>query len=320
MDLIPSTIKIAFASDDFATLFINGEYVATKDNWVTSSTYCIPLQPFKNVIAFNVTNDPNPGGLLVTAEITYTDGTTSSLASDETWRVTGPTIPDGWEQLSFDDSSWALTTRKATYPSTLSHDWDNVQIAGSDPVSFASASWIWTNDLSSPGGSAPVGAHAFRRTVILPPGHTSADAEVLIVVDNEYSLYINGQFIGSGTAYTNAQRFAVDNIQVDDEKIEIAVFGRNTGGPAGVLVSMQITSKDPSSCLDCSSVTYIITDEKWKVNKETPDGFEQPGFDDSAWSAATVEGKYGMGPWGSVSVPSATSPHGATISGAPPGN
>ncbi|KAK7437575.1 hypothetical protein VKT23_018473 [Stygiomarasmius scandens] len=327
-DKIPSTFKIAFASDDFATLFINGEYIATKDNWVASGTYCTLLQPFKNVIAFSVTNKPNPGGLLVAAEVTYTDGSTSQILTDESWLTSGTSIPDGWEQLSFDDSSWASATLLGPYPNLDTGTWDNILIAESNPVSLLPAFWIWTNELKNPAENVPVNtSRAFRHTVILPTGHTSASAEILVTADDVYSLYMNGRFIGSGTNdYRDPQRFAVDDIQIDnDGKVVVAVYAENTEPPdptpAGVLVSLQITSKNPSSCIDCSSLTYVVTSPEWKAYPgAVPDGFEQPDFDDSDWPAAFSEGNGSSSHWGEVSDPSETSEPRTPISGAPSGN
>ncbi|KAK7442543.1 hypothetical protein VKT23_016141 [Stygiomarasmius scandens] len=320
----PFILKVAFAIDNVGTLFVNGETIATEGDWFTAGTYCVPLQPYTNVIAFSVTNGattPNPAGLLVTAEVTYTDGSTSKIVSDGTWRASGASIPNGWEQLSFDDSSWSMAVPEGAYPKD---PWGTIPIAGASAVSLAPAKWIWTNELTTSGGAVPVGARAFRRTTTLPIGHTSASAEVLIAADNQYSLYVNGRFIGSGSSFHNAQRFTIDNIQADNGKIVLAVYGNNLNGPgpnpAGILASMQITSKDPSSCVDCSSVTYVITDGQWKANRGTPRGFEQPDFDDSAWASAVTEGTVGSSPWGPVSASSATSTRGAPISGAPAGN
>ncbi|KAK7443750.1 hypothetical protein VKT23_015533 [Stygiomarasmius scandens] len=320
----PSSVKVAFAVDNGGTLFVNGEQIATEGDWFSAGTYCVPLQPYTNVIAFSVTNTatvPNPAGLLVTAEVTYTDGSTSKIVSDGSWRASGASIPNGWEQLSFDDSSWALAVPEGAYPKD---PWGSIPIAGSDAVSLAAAKWIWTDELTTAGGAVPVGARAFRRTVVLPPGHSSASAEILIVADNLYSLYVNGRFIGSGQDFHNAQRFTIDNIQPEGGKVVVAVYGVNVDGPgpnpAGVLASMQITSKDPSSCIDCSSVTYVITDGQWKATRGTPNGFEQSDFDDSAWPAVALEGTVGSAPWAPVNSPSATSAPGSPVSGAPAGN
>ncbi|KAK7456488.1 hypothetical protein VKT23_010738 [Stygiomarasmius scandens] len=330
----PSTLKIAFAVDNVATLFVNGEQIGTNDNWHTASTYCVPLKPCSNVIAFNATNKNdtvaprNHAALLVTGEITYTDGSTSRVISDQSWHVfglSGASIPNGWESPSFDDSSWDLAISEGTFPNQDPDNYGSPIIAGTDPLSMSPASWIWTNEITAPASPVSPGTRAFRRTIELPPGHTSASAQVLIVADNEYSLYVNGRFVGTGTDWHTAQRFNIDNIQ--GPRVAVAIYAVNTkdardASPAGLLTSMQIVSSNPDLCLsNCTSSTYLVTNGDWKANNSVPSGFEQPGFDDSTWSLATTEGTFGSSHWAPrPSVPSSISPAGTPLPSAPAGN
>ncbi|KAK7437232.1 hypothetical protein VKT23_018674 [Stygiomarasmius scandens] len=316
----PSTLKVAYAVDDSATLFVNGENIATHNLWLTADTFCVSLKPCMNVIAFNASNVGGPAALLVTAEVTYTDGTTSHIVSDQSWRTSGDSIPDGFEQLSFDDSSWPLAIAEGAYPNEDFANYGTIPIAGSDALSLAPARWIWTNELTTPGGAVPITPRAFRTSITLPPGQTSASAEVLIVADGAYSLYINGRFVGTGVDFHSAQRFSIDNIQ--GPQIVVAVYALNGGllpNPAGLLASFQFTSKDPSSCVDCSSETYLFTSTSWKTTNGVPSGFEKPGFDDSAWTAAVEEGDVNSGPWAPIAVASTNSLPGLPLLGAPLG-
>ncbi|KAK7437247.1 hypothetical protein VKT23_018688 [Stygiomarasmius scandens] len=318
----PSTLKVAYAVDDVATLFVNGQNIATHNLWFTADTFCVTLKPCMNVIAFNATNTGGVAALLVTAEVTYTDGSTSRIVSDQSWRASGASIPDGFEQLSFDDSSWPLAIGEGAYPNENFADYGTIPIAGSDALSLAPARWIWTNELTTPGGPVPAAARAFRTTITLPPSQTSASAEVLITADNQYSLYINGRFVGTGTNFQSAQRFSVDNIQ--GPEVVVAVYAVNidapTPNPAGLLASFEFTSKDPSSCVDCSSETYLFTSSSWKATNGVPSGFEQPGFDDSAWPTTVEEGDVNASPWAPITVAGANSTPGSPLPGAPAGN
>jgi len=289
--------------------------------WFTADTFCVALKPCMNVIAFNATNTGGVAALLVTAEVTYTDGSTSRTVSDQSRRASGASIPDGFEQLSFDDSSWPLAIGEGAYPNENFVDYGTIPIAGSDAFSLAPARWIWTNELTTPGGAVPTPPRAFRSSIALPPGQTSVTAEVLIVADGAYSLYINGRFAGTGSDFHSAQRFSIDNIQ--GPQIVVAVYALNGGpapNPAGLLASFQFTSKDPSSCVDCSSETYLFTGTSWKTTNGVPSGFEQPGFDDSAWTAAVEEGDVNSSPWAPITVASTNSAPGSPLPGAPAGN
>ncbi|KIK56122.1 hypothetical protein GYMLUDRAFT_174646, partial [Collybiopsis luxurians FD-317 M1] len=157
-----------------------------------------------------------------------------------------------------------------------------------------SSVWIWTNENPVSGQNYPPNtARAFRYTMTLPDGHTSGTATAMIVADDEYSLYINGHFIGTGTVFNVAQQFVAD---VQGPEIVIAVYAVNTQTaptPAGVLASIQVVSQD-GYCGGCSSTTSVLSGTSWKAFPGTiPSGFEQPGFDDSAWPAAGSEGQNG---------------------------
>ncbi|THV01119.1 hypothetical protein K435DRAFT_963665 [Dendrothele bispora CBS 962.96] len=318
----PSHLTIAFSVDNSATLFVNGEKIAHEGNWFAAGTYCVPLKPCTNVIAFNATNEtnePSYAALIVSADVTYTDGTTSHIVSDPSWRVSGPNIPAEFAQSSFDDSAWATATFESAYPDTRSGH-GPVPIAGSQAVSLTPSRTIWSADAPDGGGSTQPETRVFRRTVELPPGHTNSSAQVLIECDNEYSLYINGRFIGTQGDWHNAGRYTVNNIQ--GSQVVIAVWARNIDGPgpsfAGLSAALQITSTDPSTCsADCESHTYVVTDDQWKVSSSVPAGFEQPGFDDSNWSNAKLLRVFNGN---SITIPSQDSAPGSPLPGAPAGN
>jgi alpha-L-rhamnosidase len=89
--------------------------------------------------------------------------------------------------------------------------------------------------------------------------------------------------------------------------IAVQVKNRLNGGgsqtPAGFIGRLKATfaSNDPVT-LDTSSA--------WKSAATAPPGWEQPGFDDSAWTPARVLATYGSGPWGAnVSLPPQTNPY-----------
>lgn len=106
--------------------------------------------------------------------------------------------------------------------------------------------------------------------------------QIIVAVDNGYTAYFNGSVIGSGADWMTAQSYPVT---FQPGKNVVAFQATNAGGPAGLLA--QITE---GSNITGSSAT-------WKVSTSAPAGWEQPGFDDSSWSAAIDEGSYGSSPW-----------------------
>ncbi|KAF9462025.1 hypothetical protein BDZ94DRAFT_1262243 [Collybia nuda] len=179
--------------------------------------------------------------------------------------------------------------------------------AGAGP-SLQSANWIWSDANSA--SSAPVGNRAFRKRINLPNGNLVNSAVIILAADNEYTLYVNGLVVGSGTDFSTAQRFVVNFPPTST--VVIAVFGRNTGGPAGLIAAVKLVS------CDCAEDDYFVTDGGWKYSNSVSDGFPSLGYNDAGWDPAIVQGKYGMAPWGQTKIPTKNSPQSAALPGAPP--
>ncbi|KAJ7203129.1 lectin [Mycena pura] len=301
----PVQADVIMRVDDSFTLYVNGYAVGTGDDFQLAERFsCVALRPSLNVFAVTAANtgnppttDPNPAGLLAAIQITYSDGTTTTIVSDNSWRFS-VTVPSGYEQLSFDDSSWKLAVPEGP---------DGIDPWGQTPtpstpspspvLSLTNSNWIWTNELVN--GVAPFGSRAFRRTYTPVKGQAATSATVMIVTDDLYTLYVNGVTIGSGTDYHIGKTYTVNLSPASN--VVFAVNATNISGPAGLLVAIQINT---AQC----SFTFGQTDANWKSSTGVPAGFQLPGFDDSSWSAATVEGPYGMAPWGNVTAPPASSP------------
>ncbi|KIK60027.1 hypothetical protein GYMLUDRAFT_226349 [Collybiopsis luxurians FD-317 M1] len=321
----PAFLTIAFTADNAATLWVNGEEIVSEFAWFTAGRYCVDLTNCgcAILIAIKATNFEGPAGVLVDAVVSYTDGSTSSIVSDGSWRTMVGSVPDNFQSLSLDDSSWPLVQTEGKIPVA---PWGTVQLAGTDPQSLATAQWIWTTE-SAPGGNYPPGARAFRYTMTLPAGHTSGTATVMIAADNEYTLFINGAFIGSGNDFRNAQKYVE---RVRGPKIVFAVYAVNADSgpnPAGLLASIQVTSSSDrrdTHCGECYSTSYAVTVNDWKAFPGVvPWGFERPGFDDSTWPGAAMEGQNGAAgiPWPYVSPPTKiTTVKGSPLPGAPKGS
>ncbi|KAJ7491236.1 lectin [Mycena latifolia] len=309
----PVQAEIVMVVDDSFTLFVNGAEVGTGGDFTVSERFCVPLQPCLNVFAVTAVNGnggtvPNPAGLLAAIQITYSDGTTSTVVSDTTWRAS-LTVPAGYQQLSFDDNSWTPAVTEGAYGIG---PWGQIPVPSPPPVFSltTAANWIWTNDVVD--GAAPPAARAFRRTYTPPTGQTAASAKIIIIADDEYSLYINGVLVGSGADFSVAQTYTVNLSPAPSLVFAVyAVNGGDGNNPAGLLAAIQITLTD-----SCTSGLTFVTDGSWKSNTGTPAGFQLPGFDDSSWPAATVEGPYGMAPWGNVTIASSSGPTTA-LPGAP---
>ncbi|KAJ7848387.1 hypothetical protein B0H14DRAFT_2445985 [Mycena olivaceomarginata] len=303
--------EIIMNAESAMDLYVNGIYVGSgtePHRLLFAGRFCVDLLPSYNVFAVNASNTVtvSSGAVIATILLTYSDGTTDTLVTDSSWRVMKG-LPVGFEQLAFDDTTWPVATISGAYGAS---EWSAVNIAA-DPavIGLVGAEWIWT-DVVPASGVVPVGSRAFRRTFIPAPGQTPMSASILIAADNEWTLYVNGVTVGTGTGSAIAQNLIV-NFGTPTSEVVFAVLGTNLGSAsrAGVLVAMEINMQ-PSGRTNCTAGSFVLSDVLWKSAKGAiPTGFEQPGFDDSAWPAVVAEEIYGAGPtWGAVTIAAPSPP------------
>lgn len=121
---------------------------------------------------------------------------------------------------------------------------------------------------------------------------------VLVFSDNAYTLYVNGDEIGSGNNFPTSQAYIVTTLAAKSNVF--AVQGINVGttpNPSGLIATILMTYSDGTS-------GTFITDTTWRAFiGNPPSNFIEPAIDDSNWSSAIVVGRYGDAPWGDITVP-----------------
>ncbi|PPR01021.1 hypothetical protein CVT26_015622 [Gymnopilus dilepis] len=301
----PAFANIIISTDNAYTLYINGNQVGSGDNWSQVGAYCVQLSSGCNTFALSATNYDGPGlnpaGVLAAIQVIYTDGSTSSIVTDGSWR-SFPSVPAAFQQIGYDDSAWPHARVEGSYGVS---PW-NILAMPPSPSStllhLTDANWIWTSEVDNDSGgyeSAPVGYRAFRKDIVLPPGITASSAFITISVDNEYDLYVQGNLVGSGSAWQEANIY---NVQFPSplSQITIAVKATNTNLEAGIICTVQLTLTNNG----CGPYASVITDDTWRWINSVPSGFQAPGFDDSNWGWAVVQSSYGDGIWGDIPVES----------------
>ena len=283
---------IIIAGDNKYTLWVNGDYVGQGNNWQQGQEYCVRLGPGRNVFAVEIENEPptSPAALICAIQVTYTDGTTQTIVSDDSW-LANDAVP-GFQNPEYDDTLWPYAV---VLGNANSSPWQTPTLRPpASALTLSSSNWIWTNEVTSPGGNAPIGHRAFRKNIRLPDGGLATRGTIVIDADNGYTLYINGNEIGQGGDWEQAQRWAF-TLDYPTGDIVIAVDGVNTGGPAGLIATIAL-----NVAICDSTYSLYVTDNSWKYGLIVPANFEQPFYDDSDWPNAIVEGPYGMSPWGNV--------------------
>lgn len=183
-------------------------------------------------------------------------------------------------------------------------DWAGAQWIGPrEPAtpSLTAAHWIWYPE-GPPDSAFPAETRYFRTTWQLPAGAQVTDATLVMTADDYYTVYVNGVLVGNPGSVPNgwqtAQTYDVttvlkpgpNTIAVAATNLQASTSSGLVNTPAGLL---GLVHADLAS----GTVPDLVTDATWKTAQTVPSGWEQPGFDDSAWVTALDEGAYGGGPW-----------------------
>ncbi|MEU4247157.1 family 78 glycoside hydrolase catalytic domain [Amycolatopsis sp. NPDC026612] len=191
---------------------------------------------------------------------------------------------------------WRATT--TTVAAILALSAAAVPAAGAaPPVELAGAHWIWYPE-GNARVAAPAGTRYFRTTFTVPAGAVT-DARLVLTGDDTADVWLNGTPLASSARTRDSWR---TGLPVDLRPAlvpggnTLAVAVRNDGGPAGLLGRLRVTT--------AAGTTDLTTGNGWKSATTVPEGWEQPGFADTTWSAAADLGTYGTAPWGTrVSTP-----------------
>ena len=158
---------------------------------------------------------------------------------------------------------------------------------GADPE------WIWINGQPA----ADEVAH-FRKSFVLDDEVKSA--VLAVACDDEAVLFVNDQ----QTARHNSPKqvaFAGVSERLRKGTNVIAARCSNGTSAAGLLVRLEVELKDGTK-------QVVVSDGSWKVSKRPQRGWQEPDFNDTAWSKPHVFGKVGVAPWGKLSLDPSAQP------------
>lgn len=162
-----------------------------------------------------------------------------------------------------------------------------------DPL-FRDAKWLWHPDGNAVAG---VGAETrtFRRSFSLPSDRTLTKAQIYLLTDNKFSLWVNGEKASDGGGYPNRADADISRwLHSGENTMAIMVtnvLDTDAVNPAGLLAELQLEFSSGSQLV-------INTDADWHVSKNVGTGWQTASLDDTAWKPARVLGAYGMAPWG----------------------
>jgi len=154
--------------------------------------------------------------------------------------------------------------------------------------------WIWGPD-DAPAGMLPAGKRFFRRAFEIPEATPFTNAVLRITADDKCTIFLDGREIGTRAGGQATKEMDL-TYRMRPGRHVLAVMAENAGeaaGPAGLIARLQVD-------FATGEPLVVRADESWKTAAEEQAGWQQPGFDDSAWRPARVLGPVGMPPWGAV--------------------
>ncbi len=166
-----------------------------------------------------------------------------------------------------------------------------------DEPNLLESPWVWYPD-ENPTVSAPPGTRWFRREITLPDKAIKR-GRFLISADNEWTLYVNGQYAGKNHPGANSWGAP--------RELQITKFLKS-GVNALAITATNITDKpSPAGLIGRYSIGFTegpsvigSIDGSWKASDREVEGWMAAGFDDTAWPAAKVIARFGDSPWGNI--------------------
>jgi putative heme-binding domain-containing protein len=149
------------------------------------------------------------------------------------------------------------------------------------------ANWIWSPAYEK--DDVPVGNCYFRKTFTV----TKAElAQVHVVCDNQYELYVNGKLVGRGADWRKMDVHDVTKLLVPGTNV-VAIKGTNTD-PGAAGLAARVIVKQVGGTFESYS-----TDASWRTSVKEFANWTQPNVRDTVWVPAKVYGPLGGAlPWG----------------------
>jgi signal transduction histidine kinase len=144
-------------------------------------------------------------------------------------------------------------------------------------------SWIWAAKTTD--GQLCQFWNSFE----IPASNSVATAQLVMTVDNEFTLYMDGRELGRGAEWRELFVFNLTPL-LSPGKHVLAIKAFNSFGPAGMLFGLQIMLKN-------GQLIHIQSDRSWRL---VPDGvrhWDKMTEEQADWVPATIVMPFGGGPY-----------------------
>jgi signal transduction histidine kinase len=144
-------------------------------------------------------------------------------------------------------------------------------------------SWIW--DTNTFDGQTCY----FWKTFDIPPNKRVRNATLIMSVDNEYTLFLDGRLIGRADEWREYWEYDVTLLMTPGRHV-LAVNAYNSYAAAGMIFGLHVALED-------GDAIEIQSDPSWKVVPQGTRHWEIRKTAPSTWRPATIVGELGQSPW-----------------------
>ncbi len=146
--------------------------------------------------------------------------------------------------------------------------------------------WIWAPGVEKE--SVPHGSCFFRKAFT---ADNVRSAELAVVADDTYELFLNGRRIGTGDSWVEADKYDISRYLLRGRNV-VAVKVTNTEGSTAAL-ALAIAFKAPDD-----EFTFLFSDETWLTSRRALPLWSLRIYNDRGWSEAQSFGpQSGTPPW-----------------------
>ena len=167
-----------------------------------------------------------------------------------------------------------------------------VKDPGSAYQVFEGARWIW--DAANAQAGATAGDRYFRESFTIPANRMVIRAICVAGADSQAEVFVNGESIATeSNAALPAIRDVTRLIHSGDNLVAIRANHARADRPAGLMAAVRVEFASGEPLL-------VQTGSHWRASAKPEQGWEKPGYPDTAWQPAKELGNYGMAPWGAA--------------------
>ncbi|MBI4010173.1 MAG: PKD domain-containing protein, partial [Candidatus Aenigmarchaeota archaeon] len=259
---------VIITADNKYYFYLNGRKITDeKSDWKTADRYPVTLINGENLIAVWSKDSGGDEGVLV--EVWHKGRLV--VKSDSAWKsLHANKGPDGWDDLAYDDSNWALSRN------TRERD-DRAEAKLNGQEAFSEAEWMWCSNTNDDEECR------YRKAFNVNP-NANVDPQTIvnsgnyirITADDTYSLAINDVNIGECRNWKKGYVYAY-TLQPGDV---IGILAKDDGGDVGLLFEAYVDGAlrfSSDNTWRVKKVTSLSNDERNNWRKKNA------GFNDQSW-------------------------------------